>query len=133
MRKNQFPRAAVFGLAALLSAAVLAPVTVQSQELNVAMAPAESNWDETSGYAALETSRATFAISPAPSGAAESRATAAQLALDSGDLGSMQEQALAAVVAAGISWDAASGYGAVEASRATVEPSQVTIDGYATP
>ena len=43
----------------------------------------------------------------------------AQQALQAGDLGSMQEEALFAVVAASSSWDETSGYGSVEASRAS--------------
>ncbi len=48
------------------------------------------------------------------------RVLAAQQALQSPDLGSLQEEALFAVVAAGSSWDETSGYGSVEASRATI-------------
>jgi hypothetical protein len=43
---------------------------------------------------------------------------AAQQALQGGDLGGLQEEALFAVLATGQSWDETSGYGSVEASRA---------------
>src|SRR5215208_2205269 len=51
---------------------------------------------------------------------ADSRVSAAQQALLSPDLGSMQEEALRAVVATTLSWDQTSGYRAVEAIRATI-------------
>jgi hypothetical protein len=46
------------------------------------------------------------------------RVLVAQHALQSHDLGSMQEERLYAIVAAAPSWDETSGYGSVEASRA---------------
>jgi hypothetical protein len=49
---------------------------------------------------------------------AAARALAAQHALQTGDIGSMQEERLLAIVAAAPSWDTTSGYGSVEASRA---------------
>jgi hypothetical protein len=102
----------------------------------VAVAP---SWDATSGYGAVEASRATIGhpaaltsqvpadvrwapegvIAPASSVEA-GRILAAQQALQSQDLGSLQEDALFAVVAAGSSWDQTSGYGSLEASRATI-------------
>jgi hypothetical protein len=51
-----------------------------------------------------------------------SRVDIALKALASGDIGGMQEEALLAVVASAKAWDATSGYGAVEASRAVVMP-----------
>ncbi len=58
---------------------------------------------------------------PGPSVSVEdSRVSAAQHALLSPDLGSMQEEALFAIVAAAPSWDETSGYGVLEASRATI-------------
>jgi hypothetical protein len=84
------------------------------------LAPAAPSWDQTSGYGAVEASRATIG-SPATSTTSEqTRVLAAQQALHSPDLGSLQEEALRAVVAAGPSWDATSGYGVVEASRAAI-------------
>jgi hypothetical protein len=93
-------------------------------------------WDETSGYGSLEASRATIGHpasttqvpsdvrwAPArvivPGSSVEMvRVLAAQHALESNDLGSMQEEALFAVVAGSSSWDETSGYGSLEASRA---------------
>jgi hypothetical protein len=46
------------------------------------------------------------------------RALAAERALQSGDIGGLQEDRLLAIVAAAPSWDTTSGYGSVEASRA---------------
>ena len=105
-----------------------------------ALAPvAGPSWDETSGYYSVEASRAVIghlaasttqvpsdvrwaparAIAPGSSVEA-TRVLVAQQALQFPNLGSMQEEALLAVVAAAPSWDATSGYGAVEASRATI-------------
>jgi hypothetical protein len=61
------------------------------------------------------------------------RALAAQSALQSVDIGSMHEDRLLAIVAATPFWDQISGYGAVEASRATIghqatSPAQVPSD-----
>jgi hypothetical protein len=100
------------------------------EETLMAVVAAAPSWDETSGYGAVEASRAGASALLAPVagptwdetsgyGAVEaSRATNAQQALQSHDLGSMQEEALAAIVAAAISWDDTSGYASVEASRA---------------
>jgi hypothetical protein len=81
------------------------------------LAPAAPTWDATSGYGAVEASRATIG-SPATSPPSEqTRVLTAQQALQSPDLGSLQEEALLAVVSAGQSWDETSGYGSVEAIR----------------
>jgi hypothetical protein len=48
------------------------------------------------------------------------RAFAAEQALRSGDIGSMQEEHFLAIIAAAASWDETSGYGALEASRAAI-------------
>ena len=77
----------VLGLAALLAVAVLAPVAAEAEDEVLAVAPAAGlAWDATSGYGALELSRATTAIR-------------APLSDD---------------------WDETSGYGALEASRAAI-------------
>jgi hypothetical protein len=99
----------------------------------VAAAPvAAPSWDETSGYGAVEASRAANALPAAPAAsttAEETRALTAQRALQTYDLGSLQEEALLAVVATGSSWDQTSGYGSVEASRATIgHPATSTTD-----
>jgi hypothetical protein len=91
--------------------------SLQEERLRAIVAAAPS-WDETSGYGAVEASRATIG-SPATSTSAEqTRLLAAQHALQGGDLGSLQEDALLAVLSAAPSWDETSGYGSVEASRA---------------
>jgi hypothetical protein len=97
---------------------VIAPVASQSTDAVPVMAPvAGPSWDETSGYGVVEAIRATIG-QPAPSTTLEqTRLAAAQRALLTGDIGSLQEERLLAIVAAP-SWDAASGYGSVEASRA---------------
>src|SRR5215204_1962008 len=82
------------------------------------LAPAGPTWDATSGYGAVEASRATIGSPAASITSEQTRVLAAQRALQGGDLGSLQEEALLAVVSAGQSWDETSGYGVVEASRA---------------
>src|SRR5829696_428424 len=89
-------------------------------------------WDETSGYGAVEAIRAEpdAYVAPAASTTADAasrfgsvaanRVANAEYALQAGDLGSMQEEALTAIVAAGASWDETSGYGVLESSRATI-------------
>jgi hypothetical protein len=67
------------------AAALLAPVAAPS-------------WDETSGYGAVEASRATIGHPAASTTAEQTRLVAAQQALLSQDLGSLQEDALTAVV-----------------------------------
>ena len=96
----------------------------------LAIVAAAPSWEATSGYRSVEASRAAASSLLAPIatlswdetsgyGAVEaSRASAAQLALLTGDIGSMQADSL--VVATGSSWDQTSGYGSVEASRATI-------------
>jgi hypothetical protein len=94
-----------------LALTLLAPVAVTAEEDEVvALAPVDDP--------------AVFGTSAA-SVRAVAQALAAQEALQSQDLGSMQEERLLAIVAAAPaaapSWDETSGYGAVEASRATIE------------
>jgi hypothetical protein len=89
----------------------------------LAIVAAAPSWDESSGYGSVEASRAANAMPAAPATsttAEQTRVIAAQQALQSQDLGSLQEEALIMVVAAGQSWDQTSGYGSVEASRATI-------------
>jgi len=81
------------------------------------LAPAGPTWDATSGYGAVEASRATIGSPATSTSAVQTRVLAAQRALQGGDLGSLQEEALLAVVSAGQSWDETSGYGSLEASR----------------
>jgi hypothetical protein len=91
--------------------------SLQEEHLRAVVAAAPS-WDEISGYGAVEASRATIDYPTASGSSAQTRLLAAQHALQGGDLGSMQEDALLAVVSAGESWDEISGYGSVEANRA---------------
>ncbi|MBW3634539.1 MAG: hypothetical protein KY456_16090, partial [Chloroflexi bacterium] len=84
-------RTTMLGIAAALSVVLVAPVGAQEKDHALAMAP-------TSAVEAR-------------------RVVAAQQALQSGDLGSLQEEALLAAVAAGTSWDDTRGYGVVKASR----------------
>jgi hypothetical protein len=125
-------RTAISAFAAVLMLALSAPIAVHAQDQvpaeervlvaedrGLALAPvAGLSWDKTSGYGSVEASRAAIAL-PATSTTTETnRVLVAQHALAAGDLGSMQEDVLFAVVAASASWDVTSGYGSVEASRA---------------
>jgi hypothetical protein len=103
MSTNYQSRSRAFGLATVLACTLLAPVTVTAQEEEVVVlapvaAPAvdETRADEVRG----------------------TRALAAERGLRSGNIGSLQEEHLYAIVAAAPSWDETSGYGSVEASRA---------------
>lgn len=93
---------------------------------------AAPTWDETSGYGAVEANRAEPDVSVAPAAGtmadaasglgsvAVNRVTTAQHALEAGDLGSLQEEALAAVVAAGSVADASSVDDALASTRAAL-------------
>jgi hypothetical protein len=82
---------------------VIAPVAGPATDAAPVMAPvAAPSVDDTSTNAVMG-----------------SRAVAAEHALLSGDIGSLQEDRLLAIVAPAPSWDATSGYGAVEAIRAS--------------
>jgi hypothetical protein len=95
-------RSLVLGIATVFAFTLLAPVAITAQEEVGVLAPvAAPAVDETSA----EDVRTT-------------RAIAAERALRSGDIGSLQEEHLYAIVAAAPSWDESSGYGSVEATRA---------------
>ena len=125
-------RTAISAFAAVLILALSVPIAVYAQEQvpaeervlvaedqGPALAPvAGPSWDETSGYGSVEASRAAIALPTLSTTTEANRVLVAQHALQDGDLGSMQEEVLFAVVAASSSWDETSGYGAVEASRA---------------
>jgi len=96
-------RRRIFGILAVLALALLAPVVVAAEEEVNALAPV-------AGPAEADTS--------ADAVRAVTRALAAQRALQSGDIGSMQEEHLLAILAAAPSSDATSGCGSVEASHA---------------
>ena len=136
-------RKTLLGLAAMLTVSLVSPIVVAAQQDALAAAPALPSWEDTSGYASVETNRATIAFAAvsswedssgyasvetsraaiAPSDAFTSqvpadvrwapartiapmssieaiRVTAAQQALLSTDLGSMQEEALTIIVEA---------------------------------
>ena len=118
MSTIQRSRTAVPALIAVLMFALSAPVPVIAQDEDLALAPAGPTWDETSGYGSVEASRATVALPASSTTAEANRVAAARRALLSSDLGSMQEEALSALVEAATTWDETSGYGALEASRA---------------
>jgi hypothetical protein len=95
-------RRLVFGSAVVFALTLLAPVAVAAEDDITAMAPvAAPSADETGADAVLAT-----------------RALAAQQALLSGDIGSIQEESLLAIVAAAPSGDATRSGGSTEASHA---------------
>jgi hypothetical protein len=111
MSTNSRSRSLVIGIATVVALALLAPVAVTAEEEPVALAPvAAPVVTSTSGDDVWGT-----------------RALAAQHALQSGDIGSMQEDRLLAIVAAAPSWDETSGYGAVETNRASIVEDVVSI------
>jgi hypothetical protein len=130
-------RSSFIFITTLLAGALFAPVSVNAEDQVLALAPvAGPSWDEESGYRSVEASRIATDVRDQPnaivavatgtwdemSGYASveaSRVISARQGLLSTDLGSLQEEALYAVVSAGITWDEASGYASVEANRAT--------------
>jgi hypothetical protein len=104
MSTNARSRGLVIGIATVVALALLAPIAITAEEEVATLAPvaapvvASSNGDD--GRAA--------------------RALAAQRALQSGDIGSLQEDRLLAIVATAASWDETSGCGVVEANRASI-------------
>src|SRR5215210_8324872 len=95
-------RRLVVGLATVLAVTLLAPLAVTAEEEVADLAPVA----------------APAAVGTSAEAVRATRALAAQHALQRGDIGSLQEDALYAIVAAAPSWDATSGYGLVEAGRA---------------
>jgi hypothetical protein len=113
--------------------ALLSPNLGSRQEETLrAVVAAAMTWDQTSGYAVVEAIRAEPDVSVAPAAGTTTDAASgvgagvvnrvanAQHALAAGNLGSLQEEALTAVVTTGSSWDDRSGYGPLEAARATI-------------
>jgi hypothetical protein len=160
-------RGVAFGLSLSFGLLLLAPLGGRAEEVSLAPASATtSDWDERSGYGAVEASRATADLAVAPMditslvpsdvrwapeevsenpliaaheavqagylGSTQARAAAnmvpvvpmhvvaAQRALQTSDPGSIVEEALLRIVAGYYTWDALSGYGSVEASRAAI-------------
>ena len=95
MRTVHHSRMAFLGIAAVLVGTLVTPLAVGAEDQN---------------YATIS--------APGPSEVEASRAIIAERALQSGDLGSMQEQALADVMAAAMAEDETTGSDAVEAARA---------------
>ena len=101
--------------------------TLAAAEQVPALAPDPGpSWEEASGYQSVEASRVDMAMAIGTAADAASgyrsveatRVLVAQRALEAGNLGSMQEDALRAVVEVAPSWDETSGFGAVETGRA---------------
>jgi hypothetical protein len=133
MSKIHRSRPAISAFAAVLMLTVSAPIAVHGQDQDLALAPVPAaSWDETSGYGVVEAIRAEPDVYVVPGAGTTAdaasgsdsvqlnRVSIVQHALQADNLGSMQEEALAAIVVPGASWDETSGYGAVEASRATI-------------
>ncbi|MGH2616102.1 MAG: hypothetical protein ACRDJC_12740 [Thermomicrobiales bacterium] len=126
LQTNHPVRTSVLGIVAMFNVVLFAPVDVRAQEETLAAAPSiDASWDETSGYGAVEAVRAAIGDlswdDARDYGSVDaSRVIAARQALLTGDLGSMQEEALLAVVDAGAPQDEISGYGSVEAPSAVV-------------
>jgi len=99
-------RSLVFGIVTMFAFTLLAPVAVTAQEEVAVTAPEEG--------AALAPVAAPAVVSVTGEDVRATRAIAAERALQSGDIGSMQEDALAAIVAAAPSGDETSGYGACD-------------------
>lgn len=109
-------------IVAILAVGFFAPVMAQNEQQDVDLAPVSGpTWDETSGYGSVEAVRASLGM-PAdvarPVTVDPVRVIRAIDALNSGDLGGVQEESMAAIVAAAKAWDDVSGYGSIEAIRA---------------
>ena len=131
MSKIHRSRPAISAFAAVLMLTVSAPIAVHGQDEDLALAPVPAaSWDETSGYGAVEAIRAepdvyvvpgagTTANAASGSGSVQlNRVSIVQHALQADDLGSMQEEALAAIVADPMAPAQSSDYGSLEATRA---------------
>ena len=125
---------AIPAFAAMLMVALSAPIAGHAQDLPL---PAE---EQALAPAAIPGSSVTTQVSGdvrwapagtiAPSASVEaSRVSTAQQALLSPSLGSLQEEALMAVVATAMTWDQTSGYGVVEALRAEPDVSVAPAAG----
>jgi hypothetical protein len=122
------------GFALLLAGGVAGPLArpaaAQLASIDPLVNPvvASRAWDPASGYGVVEANRSGMAdrivvgpVDPAPGASVDPRRVQAALAaLHAGDLGGVQEAALETVVDAAQAWDQASGYGALEATRAAL-------------
>jgi hypothetical protein len=109
-------RSLFLGSAAFLALALFAPSLVNADEAIPVIAPVAD--PSTDAVPVIAPVAAPSVDDTSADAVRATRALAAERALLSGDIGSMQEDRLLAIVAAASSWDATSGYGAVEASRA---------------
>jgi hypothetical protein len=107
MSTNRCSRLVFSVFAAVLTLALSAPLAVNADEVVIG---------EDEAIALAPVTAPVVAVTSVD--AVQAAALAAQRALLTGDIGSMQEDRLLAIVAAAPSWDATSGYRSVEASRA---------------
>jgi hypothetical protein len=132
VRKTQRSHASLLAVAAL-ALTILAPIRGLAQEDISSLAPDAATWGEASGYDTVEANRAAAtALISAPEFEAASgndaldtnRVVIARQALATGDLGSVQEEALANLVTgaetAAMTWGDESGYNALETNRAAI-------------
>jgi hypothetical protein len=128
MSTNRCSRLVFSVFAAALTLALSAPLAVNADEVS-------TGEDEVLALAPVTAP----GVAVTSVDAVQAAALAAQRALLSGDMGSMQEDRLLAIVAAAPSWDDTSGYASVEASRAAASalvapiaaPSWDVSSGYA--
>jgi hypothetical protein len=128
MSTNRRSRLVFSVFAAVLTLALSAPLAVNADEVS-------TGEDEVLALAPVTAP----VVAVTSVDAVQAAALAAQRALLSGDMGSMQEDRLLAIVAAAPSWDDTSGYASVEASRAAASalvapiaaPSWDVSSGYA--
>jgi len=110
-------RTAIAAFVTVLTFALSAPLAVNAQEQVIAEELVVAAEDTVPALAPIAVPAVT---GTSGDGVRTTRAIAAERALLTGDIGSMQEEHLRAIVAAAPSWDETSGYGAVEATRATI-------------
>jgi hypothetical protein len=116
-------RTGFLGITTVLAVALVASVTAQTEDQQIAAAPAAPSWDETSGYGAVEANRAVIGHDDVVSGyVATGHEASAAMGLswdETSGCGAVEaNRAAASEAAINASWDESSGYGAVEASRA---------------
>ena len=109
MSTNRCSRLVFSVFAAVLTLALSAPLAVNADEVS-------TGEDEVLALAPVTAP----GVAVTSVDAVQAAALGAQRALLSGDMGSMQEDRLLAIVAAAPSWDVSSGYASVEASRAMI-------------
>jgi hypothetical protein len=111
-------RNGVLGIVVVASA-LLAPIAVSAEDQLPVLAPiAAPSWGETSGYNAVEASRAMIGHASWEVTSGYSSVEATRATIGHPPASTAAEDALTTLVAAVLTWDTRSGYGAVEASRA---------------